>query len=253
MRAVESLVQMVADEGFVFLFELLSAPHPLYRSSHEPLHARKACTSSHLFQGSSSFTVAYAATILQPDFLTVGAGLSRQECREFSIWICSEFFKRTAQLLTKAKKEWKVKKEDRESNMDLWSILKEHLMTIWILTEYEKLRLRVLKDYVIKRHDNGRTKSTKRGDRMEDINNVSAGHFDLSTSKENDVINPESWDHLGRYTTHWLCKLGEVPGCYVEMMRRTRSSSLGKTRPAERILKLSCSGVQFAVMLIQIY
>lgn len=196
-------------------------------------------TSSHSQNKIPSFACVFAATILQQMFVAQRAGLSSQEIQEFSVWICGEFFKRTADLLKKAR-------NPKMNNMkEIWDTLKENLSIIYVLTAYRSalsrlpgrsrmvftsgltgkvskllrsdkgirvLRLNVLDDCG---ETNLSRKEVRWGGKKDARIDTRIFGFELDSLFGNlGVTKREGWDHLQEYTQHWLDKLGKDSNRY---------------------------------------
>lgn len=244
----------IAEQPFptTFIPPLFFMRHFLSRRPLDPRKLRPQKGPIAYQKKNPSFAWIFAVTILRPEDLAVMTGFNSQEIQEFSVWICSEFFKRTSNLLEKAKKE----KLDR-SNED-WATLNEHLTTLCLLTMNHLTQAR-LQDQLTKAICRLVENACK--DSMPDNGRISAAKltFEDHMMKEGTVeyitrhgvkeafehvlkafelvlesrscqqylcqyeiaINQEGWDHLQRYAQHWLEKLVEGPSRYTEVMIKT--------------------------------
>ena len=183
-----------------------------------------------------SFAWIYAVSVFQPKFIMAETGLSRQELQDFSTWICSEFFQKTADLLKKAK--------NVDSVTDYWATLNENLTTIYLLARYinfepglERLVassarlashpkiLASVKSLVEGCEDvTSHPKATlatreKMARRIENAFGI-FGEILFNENMVDEIITGDSdeLDHLQSYTQHWLEKLGEGPVPYSQMI-----------------------------------
>lgn len=161
---------------------------------------------------SPSLAWGFAVTMLFPDFLVKVLKLSDRQVQEFSIKISAEFFASTMELLKEARSS---KKKKHWEHWEDWPILTEQLMTIYLLTTDSSLRqrlhLRFYDFYAIA------------GDRMleartsKDIRETCLGMKDASC-RFSIAINGQGWDHLQKYTLHWLDWLQEGSNISGEIM-----------------------------------
>ncbi|CAF9941220.1 MAG: hypothetical protein ALECFALPRED_009032 [Alectoria fallacina] len=192
-----------------------------------------------------SFAWVYAATILHPQLIGALAGLSFQEVQDFSIWICNEFYERTAALLKKARNE------KMDSVREDWATLNENLMTLYFLTTYHSFRHRLQVRFLeavsclietagddlrigpagihasvdIKCHKMGdlTLSCIVRKEKLEEFHHFSkiiGSQFHQLIPQYMSAMSEERWDHLRFYTQHWLEKLGEGPNRYTEVMTK---------------------------------
>jgi len=199
-----------------------------------PLRPRATCRSS--MSKDPSFAWVYAVSVFQPEFLMAETGLSRQEIQDFSIWICSEFFQKTADLLKKAK--------NVDSVTDYWATLNENLTTIYLLARYINFEpglkrlvtssarlashpkiLASVKSLVEGCEDvTSHPKATlatreKMARRIENAFEI-FGEILFNYNMVDEIMTADSdeLDHLQSYTQHWLEKLGEGPVPYSQMI-----------------------------------
>jgi len=196
-----------------------------------PLRPRATCRSS--MSKDPSFAWIYAVSVFQPEFIMAETGLSRQELQDFSTWICSEFFQKTADLLKKAK--------NVDSVTDYWATLNENLTTIYLLARYinfERLLaassarlashpkiLASVKSLVegcedVKSHPKATLATReKMARRIENAFEI-FGEILFNENMVDEIITGDSdeLDHLQSYTQHWLEKLGEGPVPYSQMI-----------------------------------
>lgn len=204
-----------------------------------PLRPRATCRSS--MSKDPSFAWVYAVSVFQPEFLMAETGLSRQEIQDFSIWIGSEFFQKTADLLKKAK--------NVDSVTDYWATLNEHLTTICLLAAHVTNR-RWLEDRFavafasltshpkipagvksleescegVESHPKAVFATNEEiagtfNSAFETLYSVNCAYQDcIDAIKGHSFANEGGLVHLQRFTQHWLEKLGEGPVPYDQML-----------------------------------
>jgi hypothetical protein len=162
--------------------------------SRNPLRPRVVRSGLHM---KSTFAWTFASTIFHAKFILRKAGMSIQEMIDFSVWICSEFYSRTFDLIEAAKKG------HFSSDNQTWEDLNEHLTVLFMLSTYHQMKTKFyIYCYMAM-----------------DSTHFSEARLMRSIIDLDKIANERSGrQHLAEYTQHWILKLGEGPNRYTNAM-----------------------------------
>ena len=189
-----------------------------------------------------SFAQIFAFTILSPDYLAAIAGLSPQEIHGCSVGICVEFYRRTANLLKKAK--------GANSNQEDCFALSENLQTLLYLASDRvvsvctgrQLEMAVTRSnghqpyrpssqepvHFLKGPERDYEEEPTVQEERTNIDGCTAGEGAFLNELESEM-NKEGWAHLRQYAQHWLIHMGKEPGHYTAMVPYSRLKVLCRT------------------------
>ena len=181
----------------------------------------------------------FAATILQPDLLAELAGFSTKELRIFSVWMCLEFYQRTAVLLKKAKAE-KGNVSQYRANVI------EYPEMVYCLITYHSVQDRLMSQFMMAVDQNiseemelliekmmfGEASETE--DRLLIVARLEWQREYVSSAFKS--FRSEGWDHLQSYMRHWLRSLGGGHNRYSEMiLKNFHLNTLGRINLKDEI------------------